>query len=335
MSSLFDINSKSVLEDFRLYLEVERNLSLHTVKAYCTDLKDFLNRFGTSDVCALTYKDIRSYLAVIQSKKYTRTTISRKIASIKTFYKYLYREKLVSSNPAVNIKTPKKIKNLPEFLTEEETNLILNEIDAKTPSQYRDRTIMEVLYATGMRISELCGLNFESLNLEANEITVFGKGGKERIVLINNRAKKYFLEYLDIFRPKLLDNDCHCELSEAIHPPTVKWIASSQAPRNDSRNLKENSPVFINNNGFRLQQRSVHRIIAKIAKDLCLHKKVSPHTFRHSFATKLLENGADLRVVQELLGHASISNTQIYTHVSTERLKQAYKTSHPRAKLKN
>lgn len=304
LSSLTNINSQSVLDDFRLYLEVERNLSLHTVKAYCTDLKDFLAWAGNSDVCSFTYKNIRNFLAEIQVKKYTRTTISRKIAAIKTFYRYLYRERLVNSNPAANIKTPKKIKALPEFLTETESEIILNAVETKTPSQFRDRTILEVLYATGMRISELCGLNFENLNLEANEITVFGKGGKERIVLINSRAKKYFLDYINNQRNLLSDNE---ELS-----------------------LK--SPVFINNNGFRLQQRSVHRMIAKTAKELCLHKKVSPHTFRHSFATKLLENGADLRVVQELLGHASISNTQIYTHVSTERLKQAYASAHPRAK---
>lgn len=317
MQSLSNINSQTILDDFKLYLEVERNLSLHTVKAYHTDLLNFLKWVGNSDVCNFTYKNIRTYLAEIQTKKYTRTTISRKIAAIKTFYRYLYRERLINSNPAVNIKTPKKNKNLPEFLTDNEFNLILNEIEFKTPSQYRDRTILEVLYATGMRISELCGLNFENLNLEANEITVFGKGGKERIVLINNRAKNYLLDYLKDTRIKLANNDCH-------------FVC------NDSQDLiiKADSPVFINNNGFRLQQRSVHRIIAKIVKDLCFRKKVSPHTFRHSFATKLLENGADLRVVQELLGHASISNTQIYTHVSTERLKQAYANAHPRAKIK-
>ncbi|MEI8388981.1 MAG: site-specific tyrosine recombinase/integron integrase [bacterium] len=322
MSSLSNISSQSILDDFRLYLEVERNLSVHTVKAYCTDLENFLRWAGVSDVCSFTYKNIRTYLAEIQVKKYTRTTISRKIAAIKTFYRYLYRERLVKSNPAANIKTPKKIKNLPEFLTDSESNQILNQIEAKTPSQYRDKTILEVLYATGMRISELCGLNFENLNLEANEITVFGKGGKERIVLINNRAKNYFLDYIKNIRPSLAGS---C-LSEGFNE---KQFSDNQEIRNITK-----FPVFINNNGFRLQQRSVHRIIAKIAKDLCFQKKVSPHTFRHSFATKLLENGADLRVVQELLGHASISNTQIYTHVSTERLKQAYMSTHPRAKTK-
>ncbi len=294
------------MDDFRLYLEAERNLSLHTVKAYSSDLEDFLNWAGSADICKFNYKNIRSYLSVIQSKKYTKTTISRKIAAIKTFYKYLYRERLVNSNPAVNIKTPKKIKNLPGFLTELELNQIFIGTDAKTPSQHRDRVIMEMLYATGMRISELCGLDFNNLNLEANEITVFGKGGKERIVLINNRAKNYLLDYIEKIRPIFTQN----------------------------KESSPNSAIFLNISGCRLQQRSVHRIIAGISKELHLYKKISPHTFRHSFATKLLENGADLRVVQELLGHASISNTQIYTHVSTERLKQAYLSTHPRAKSK-
>ena len=305
MSFLPNENSKRILEDFRLYLEVERNLSLHTVKAYCTDIKDFLLWCGNSDFCSFSYKNIRSYLAEIQLKKYTRTTVSRKIAAIKTFYRYLYRERLVNTNPAANVKSPKKIKNLPEFLTDTEVNKILDGIEEKTPSLSRDKTILEVLYATGMRISELCGLNFENLNLDENEITVFGKGGKERIVLISNRAKQYLLNYIKNTRQNLCT-----EADNSL-----------------------SSPVFINKNGFRLQQRSVHRTIANIVKGLAFHKKISPHTFRHSFATRLLENGADLRIVQELLGHASISNTQIYTHVSTERLKQAYANAHPRAKI--
>lgn len=300
-------NAKIIYEDFILYLEVERNLSPHTVKAYNADLKDFLSHAGNADICAVTYKNIRIYLAEIQAENYARTTVSRKIAVIKTFYRYLYREKLVKVNPAVNIKAPKKIKSLPEFLTESEVDRIFNGVEFKTTSQLRDGTILEVLYATGMRVSELCGLNFESLNLEENEITVFGKGGKERIVLINTGAKTLLLDYLKNIRPILSNNEI----------------------------VSQASPVFINNNGYRLQQRSVHRIAATIVKKLALQKKVSPHTFRHSFATKLLEKGADLRVVQELLGHASISNTQIYTHVSVERLKQSYIKAHPRAKIQN
>jgi len=305
-------NFEQILDDFRLYLEVERNLSAHTVKAYYADLKNFLSWAGTADIYNFSYKNIRTYLAEIQSKKYTKTTVARKIAAIKTFYRYLYRERLVKSNPAVNIKTPKKARSLPAFLSEGESLEFLDFIKFDTPYQYRDRTIIEVLYATGMRISELCGLDFESLNLDANEITVFGKGGKERIVLINNRAKDFLQNYLNNSRKAIIEK------------------AAEKGFARESSGQKY--PVFINHNGYRLQQRSIHRLIVKTANELTINKKVSPHTFRHSFATKLLENGADLRVVQELLGHASISNTQIYTHISTERLKTAYMKAHPRAK---
>ena len=277
------------LENFRLYLEIERNLSFHTVKAYTGDLQDFLERAG-KDFCSMTYKNIRSYIAEIQNKKYTKTTIARKIAAIKAFYRYLYREKLVDINPAANVKAPKKNKALPEFLTESEIKRIIDQV-----SNQRDRAILELLYATGMRISELCSLNFENMNLEENEITVFGKGGKERIVLVSNKARKILLKYME------------------------------------SRDIAPNNPVFTSINGNRLLPRQVHRVIAKAVQKAGLSKKVSPHTFRHTFATRMLEKGADLRVVQELLGHASISNTQIYTHVSVERLRQTYINTHPRA----
>ena len=299
-------SSLEILEDFKLYLEVERNLSSHTVKAYYTDLLDFLAWAGNNDPQILNHKNIRSYLAEMQSKKYTRTTVSRKIAAIRTFYRYLYRERLINANPADNIKSPRKVKSLPKFLSKSEVNTILDAFDLNTPSGFRDRTILELLYVSGMRISELCNLNFGNLNLEGNEITVFGKGGKERIVLINNNAKKFLNEYISKIRPQF-----------------------------NKDNILENSPIFLNNTGFRLQPRSVNRNLSNLVKKLKIQKDISPHTFRHSFATRLLENGADLRVVQELLGHASISNTQIYTHVSTERLKQAYVKAHPRAKYKS
>ncbi len=278
------------LENFTLYLEIERNLSPHTIKAYSCDLRDFLEHSG-NNFCTFTYKNIRSYIAQIQNKNYTKTTVARKIAAIKAFYRYLYREKLVEVNPAANIRAPKKIKTLPEFLTENEIKIIMEQA-----ANLRDRSILELLYASGMRISELCGLNFENLNLDENEITVFGKGGKERIVLVSNRARDYVLEYTKDFK---------------------------KSPA---------SPVFRSVNNNRLQPRQVHRIIKTAVQKSGLTKKVSPHTFRHTFATRLLEKGADLRVVQELLGHASISNTQIYTHVTVERLRQTYNNTHPRAK---
>lgn len=291
-----------ILEDFRLYLDIERNLSPHTVTAYFNDIMNFLLWVGSRNPQDLNYKDIRIYLSDIQFKNYSRTTTSRKIASIRTFYRYLYREKLIKSNPADNIKSPRKIKNLPKFLTDIEVEQIFDSINIASPVGYRDRTIFELLYATGMRISELCNLDIADINFEGQEITVFGKGGKERIVLISNRVKKLLDEYIAVYRP-LMQNKSNV-----------------------------NNAVFLNKTGYRLQQRSIRRSLSEIIKKLILPKKVSPHVFRHSFATKLLEKGADLRVVQELLGHSSISNTQIYTHVSTERLRQAYNSAHPRAK---
>ncbi len=294
-------NSLELAEDFKLYLEVERNLSLHTVKAYCKDVSDFLMWLGTKAAEKINHKDIREYLSAIQNKNYSKTTLARKIASIRTFYRYLYRERLVEANPADNIKGPKKSRPLPKFFTDKEMEQILDCIETQTSSGYRNRTIIETLYASGMRVSELCNLVFDNLNLEQNEITVFGKGGKERIVLINNKAKDYLTNYLSEIRPKFLKE-------------------------------KENKFIFLNAEGFRFQQQSVNDILSNVAKKLKLQKQLSAHVLRHSFATRLLEHGADLRVVQELLGHASISNTQIYTHVSTQRLKTAYMKAHPRAK---
>ncbi len=303
--SLINPESLKLLEEFKLYLEVERNLSIHTAKAYSTDITIFLNWTQNRSPQTFTHKDIKEYLAFIQTQSYSKPTVSRKIAALRTFYKFMYREKLVTTNPASNIKTPKKPKKLPDFLTEEEVDEVLNQVDITTPSGYRNRTIFEVLYATGIRISELCSLNFEDLNLESNEITVFGKGGKERIVLISNRAKQYLEKYIQTMRRQICADDY----------------------------FTQSSPVFINNTGFRLQQRSINRTLSELSKKINFSKKLSPHVFRHSFATKLLEKGADLRVVQELLGHANISNTQIYTHVSAERLRQTYIKAHPRAKM--
>lgn len=297
-----NISNLQILEEFKLYLEIERNFSPHTIKAYNSDIKNFIHYSG-NNFCNFNYKNIRAYLMEIQNKKYSRTTVSRKIAAVKTFYRYLYREKLVKINPAINIKAPKKTKNLPEFLSETEAQLLMEQIELKTPSTIRDRTILEVLYATGMRNTELCNLNLEHINFEEDEIKVFGKGSKERIVLISRRAKDFLQKYITQTRPLLAKNNNTC--------PT--------------------DPVFINNNGYRILQRSIHRVIKEAAQKAGLNKKVSPHTLRHTFATRLLEKGADLRIVQELLGHASISNTQVYTHVSTERLKQTYLKAHPRA----
>lgn len=296
--------SKEYLQEFKLYIEIERNFSKHTIVAYSSDILSFLIWLNERSVKEVTYTTIREYLLYIQQFNYSKTTTSRKIASLRTFYRFLYRERIIDTNPAIGVHSPKKGKNLPEFLTEQEIEHILNNIKMDSPAGYRNRTILELLYATGMRISELSSLNFENLNLEENEIKVFGKGSKERIVLVSERAKKFLETYIK----------------------TVRYLIFKNEVQNP------NDPVFINKTGYRLQPQSVRLAIKEVVEKIEIPKHVTPHIFRHSFATKLLENGADLRIVQELLGHSSISNTQIYTHVSTERLKQSYNISHPRAK---
>lgn len=296
-------NAKRYLQEFKLYIEVERNFSKHTVTAYSADILSFLVWLKDRNIEDVTYSTIREYLLYIQQFNYSKTTTARKIASLRTFYRFLYREKIIETNPAIGIHSPKRGKSLPEFLTEKEIDQILNKINIDSPAGYRNRTILELLYATGMRISELSSLNFENLNLEENEIKVFGKGAKERIVLVSERAKKFLETYIK----------------------TVRYLIFN------SENQNQDDPVFINKTGYRLQPQSVRLAIKEVVDKIELPKHVTPHVFRHSFATKLLENGADLRIVQELLGHSSISNTQIYTHVTTERLKQSYNIAHPRA----
>lgn len=301
-----DKDSKQNLENFKSYLLVEKNFSKHTAKAYYSDILGYLLWLGDEPCINVNFSKVREYLHFIQKFDYKKTTVARKIASIRTFYKYLYRERLVETNPALNLITPKRPKSLPKFLTTDEIEKILNSVKIDTPAGFRNRAILELLWATGMRVSELSGLNFGNLNLENNEITVFGKGAKERIVLVSDRAKTYLQRYLDTAR-SLVAKGFRLE------------------------SITETTPVFINNTGYRLQNKTIRNVINDIVNTIQLPKKVTPHMFRHSFATRLIENGADLRVVQELLGHASISNTQIYTHVSTQRLKQVYDEAHPRA----
>lgn len=299
-------NADKYLENFKLYLEVEKNFSQHTIRAYASDVLSFLIWLNDFDISKVDYSKLKEYLVFIQKFKYSKTTTARKIATLRTFFKFLYREKVLESNPAKGIHSPKKNKSLPKFLTEEETEEILNNIKINTPSGYRNRVILELLYASGMRVSELSGLNFCDLNIENNEIRVVGKGSKERIVLISDRVKDLLNNYIKTVRP----------------------LINTEGPKTETT---EDSPLFINKTGFRLHPQSIRTAIKETVEHIQLPKHVTPHVFRHSFATKLLNHGADLRVVQELLGHASISNTQIYTHVSLSRLKEAYDSAHPRA----
>lgn len=303
---VLNAKSKQDLEDFKSYILVEKNFSEHTAKAYYADILSYLIWLDNQACEDVNFAKVRDYLHYLQIFNYKKTTTARKIASIRTFYRYLYREKKVENNPAQSLISPKRPRSLPKFLTMDEVEQILSNINIDTPSGYRNRAILELLWAGGMRVSELSGLNFGDLNLENNEITVFGKGAKERIILVTDRAKSYLKGYIDFARPLVAKG-------YPLEPIT------------------DTTPVFINKTGYRLQTKMIRNVINEIVDKIELPKKVTPHMFRHSFATHLIENGADLRVVQELLGHASISNTQIYTHISMQRMKEVYDETHPRA----
>ena len=299
-----DTREKEYIEGFKTYLGVEKNFSEHTLDAYTSDIVSFILWLNGESCVDADFNKLREYLHFIQRFDYKKTTIARKTASIRTFYKYLFRERYVESNPATSLSAPKRPKSLPKFLTTEEVEQILNNVKIDTPAGFRNRVILELLWATGMRVSELSNLNFGDLNIEENEIKVFGKGAKERIVLISDRAKKYLIQYINTAR-KLI------------------------APEYNTGEINEGTPLFINSTGFRLQNKTIRKVINEVVERIELPKKVTPHVFRHSFATHLIENGADLRVVQELLGHAGISNTQIYTHISMKHMKEVYEAAHP------
>ena len=301
-----DSKEKSFIDGFKSYLSVEKNFSEHTISAYCSDIVSFFLWLNGTSCTDIDFNELREYLHFIQRFEYKKTTIARKTASIRTFYKFLYRERFIDSNPAVSLSAPKRPKSLPKFLTPTEVEKILNSVEIDTPAGFRNRVILELLWATGMRVSELSNLNFGDLNLEENEIRVFGKGAKERIVLISDRAKNFLIQY-------------------------IKTARNLIAPGYDIGNTNENSPLFINSTGFRLQNKTIRNAINTVVEKIELPKKVTPHVFRHSFATHLIENGADLRVVQELLGHAGISNTQIYTHISMKHMQDVYDSAHPHA----
>ena len=295
---------KQYIEDFKTYLSVEKNFSEHTLAAYTSDILSYVLWLDNASCTDVDFNKLREYLHFIQRFDYKKTTIARKVAAIRTFYKFLFRERYIDSNPAISLSAPKRPKSLPKFLTPEEVEKILNNVKIETPAGFRNRVILELLWATGMRVSELSNLNFGDLNLDENEIRVFGKGAKERIVLVSNRAKGYLEQYIKSARQLI-------------------------APEYNKGEINDDTPLFINNTGYRLQNKTIRKVINETVEKIELPKKVTPHVFRHSFATKLIENGADLRVVQELLGHAGISNTQIYTHISMKHMKEVYETAHP------
>ena len=288
------------VEEFLNFLTTEKGASGHTTKNYGIDLREFVKFIAEKEFKDLTYLDIRSFLAFLKTREYSKSSISRKLACLRSFFKYLVRETILTQNPAAGIATPKKEKRLPSFMNPDEITKLLDAPAKNSWEEKRDKAILEMLYSSGLRVSELAGLNHDDLDFFGGLVRVRGKGKKERIVPVGQAALNSLRAYWDM-----------------------------KAPREVANAIKK--PLFISRIGSRLTDRSVRRMILKYVKRTGLGKEISPHTFRHSFATHMLDRGADLRSVQELLGHANLSTTQIYTHVTTQRLKDAYLAAHPRA----
>ena len=298
------------IEKFIRYLEIERNASKHTLINYSVDLKSLSEFLKEEPIEKVDYVSLRRYLAHIKEQNLSKASIARKIASIRSFFKFLFREGIIKSNPASSLSTPKRDKHLPKFLDEKEIVILLESPDREDEAGLRDRAILETLYSTGIRVSELVGLNEEHIDQIGGVIKVYGKGKKERIVPIGERALRAIRDYLKARKEK---------------------EKGAKAPQVDAKACPSGKALFFNRSGGRLTDRSIRRIINKYITKASIQQKISPHTLRHSFATHMLDHGADLRSVQELLGHANLSSTQIYTHITTERLKSAYQKSHPRA----
>lgn len=286
--------------DFLRFLTVEKNASPHTVKNYQVDLREFVESVGGKKAEEVTYLDIRSFLAFLKNRNYSKSSISRKLACLRSFFKYLARENRLKTNPAVNISTPKRERRLPKLLDPEEVTHLLEAPSKDTWEEKRDKAILEVLYSSGLRVSELVGLNHDDMDFVSRWIHVRGKGKKERIVPVGEVAVRAIQGYLE-----------------------------RKPPKEGEVTLRR--PLYINRSGGRLTDRSVRRILLKYARRVELRKEVSPHMLRHSFATHMLDRGADIRSVQEMLGHENLSTTQIYTQVTTRRLREAYDAAHPRA----
>lgn len=301
---------KEHINSYISFLKNEKNYSNNTIISYKNDLLQLLNYLKEYKIIkrdSIKYIDrsiMRKYIVYLKKCDYSVRSICRKISTIRSFFKFLSREGMVDINPTINLITPKIVKKLPSFLYLEEINKLIETPSGHTILGIRDRAILELLYGTGMRVGELVNLSIRDIDLYEKTVRVFGKGSKERILPLGNPSIRAVQEYLtsrDIFR------------------------------KNISLDKIDQNALFLNRFGGRLSVRSIRRLLIKYMKMADLNKKISPHVLRHSFATHLLGGGADLRSVQELLGHESLSTTQIYTHITKERLKAIYNKSYPRS----
>ena len=305
------------LQPFLDYLRLNRNLSRHTVRAYESDLSQFFE-FAAAllghepRVEDFDHRLVRDYLAETDERRQASSSSARKLAAVRTFARYLRREGLLEHDPGTLVSAPKVERRMPPHMAVDEMGALLAAPDAATPLGLRDRAILELFYASGLRLSELVGLDLEDVNLPGRMVRVLGKGGKERIVPFNPVAAAAIREYLPARRGLVL------------RAPRDATPASGRARR-------MGDPLFVNYRGGRLSSRSVARMVRRCVTQVGAQRGISPHALRHSFATHLLERGADLRAIQELLGHARITTTQRYTHVSAAQITELYRRTHPRA----
>jgi len=288
--------NEDYLSDFLVYLELDLNYSDNTVKTYENSIEKLIKFIGNKDILKLKVEDIEKFIISLESLE--SSSIANIISALKTFYNYYIKLGKIDSNPTDLIDMPKLVKRLPDYLTIDEVNLLLD-VDVGDAFSARNKAILELLYSSGLRISELVNLELKSIDFDDCVIRVFGKGSKERIVPMNDYAIEYLKDYIDNFRPLMIKNEI-------------------------------NNYVFLNNHGKIMTRQGVFKMIKKECLLKGINKNISPHTLRHTFATHLLQNGADLRIIQEILGHSDISTTQIYTHITNDKLKNDYKEYHPR-----
>jgi len=297
------------LKGFVEYMRIEKSAAGPTLISYETDLTQFFAFLAGKkqlpiekiEISSLNHYAVREFLTHMQHQGWSRATMARKLAALRSFVRYLCRENIIESNPIAAVSTPKQDNRLPKFLYPLEIQALMNAPDLKTTAGKRDRAILETLYSSGLRVSELVGLDLIDVDLNERYVRVWGKGGKERIVPLGEKARESLIDYLNNSRRFLV-----------------------------SKNQQSQAALFLNKAGQRLSARSVRNILNKYVEEAALQQKVSPHTLRHSFATHLLGAGADLRSVQELLGHVKLSTTQVYTHLSREEIKAIHTDSHPR-----